>query len=109
MAPNLHAFGGLTAATLSETCDQALEYDAGVIQDTVNLGVSAVGVAFRDPMGQPGGALSVAALSQRMTKQQIREMAAALKTACQEVEQRLRAHKRGAWRAGSPAHPGSRS
>jgi len=103
VAPSLHAFGGLSASGLAKACDQARDYGAGVIQDTVNLGVSAIGVAFRDPMGQPVGALSVAALSQRMTKQRIQEIARALKTECQEVEKRLRAHKRGAWRAGSSA------
>jgi len=101
VAPSLHAFGGITAPGLAKACDQARDYGAGVIQDTVNLGVSAIGVAFRDPMGQPVGALSVAALSQRMTKQRIQDTARALKAECQEVEKRLRAHKRGAWRAGN--------
>ena len=103
VSPNLSAFGGLTAAGLAKACAQARDHGAAVIQDTVNLGVSAVGVAFRDPMGQPVGALSVAALSQRMTKQRIREIAAALKAECHAVERRLRDHRRGAWRAGNTA------
>jgi DNA-binding IclR family transcriptional regulator len=103
VAPGLKAFGGLTAPALAKACEQARQAGASVIQDTVNLGVSAVGVAFRDAMGQSTGALSVAGLSQRMTRQRMRDVASALKLACREVEQNLRAHQRGGWRAGGGA------
>ncbi|HSV47846.1 MAG TPA: IclR family transcriptional regulator [Ramlibacter sp.] len=102
VAPSLGAFGGLTAQALARACESTRDAGASVIKSTINLGVTAVGVAFRDPMGQPLGALSVAALSQRMSKQRTQEISVALKSACKEVEQRLRAHKRGAWHAGGP-------
>ena len=50
-----------------------------------------VGHPFRDTMSQSIGALSVAALSQRMKAPRIRAIKDALQTACLEVEQCLRA------------------
>jgi hypothetical protein len=38
-----------------------------------------------------------------MTRQRMRDVASALKLACREVEQNLRAHQRGGWRAGGGA------
>ncbi|TFZ04499.1 IclR family transcriptional regulator [Ramlibacter rhizophilus] len=98
VAPKLRSFGGLTAAVLAQACRKTRSLGASVIQDTVNLGVSAVGRAFRDALGQPVGALSVAAMSQRMTATRIRRISSELQVACEEVEARLRAHRqRSRW------------
>lgn len=97
---NLSGFGGLTPAALVHDCKRARALGAGYIRNTVSLGVSAVGVAFRDPLLQPMGAFSVAAMSQRMPSARMKEVAVQLRSACDEVEKRLRARKRGAWRTG---------
>lgn len=100
VSPALAPFGNLDGPALREACAKAREVGAAVIQDRISLGVSAVGMPFRDAMGQPAGALSVAALTQRMPARRITEVAALLGTACADVEQRLRSTRRGGWQAG---------
>lgn len=100
VAPNLDAFGHLSAQALADACKAAQERGVSVIEGTINLGVSAVGHPFRDGMGQAIGALSVAALSQRMTAQRIRTVKDSLRATCMDVEQRLRARRRAGWLAG---------
>ncbi len=97
---NLAPFGNLTAKALQEACRQTQERGAALIQNNINLGVTAVGHPFRDAMGQAIGALSVAALSQRMTAARLRQITAQLHTACADVEHRLRAQRRSGWQAG---------
>jgi DNA-binding IclR family transcriptional regulator len=106
VAPGSTKFGGLSVDALEGACRKARSFGASVIQDTVNPGVSAVGKAFRDPLGQPVAALSIAAMSQRMSTDRIRKIADDLETACRNVEQRLRAHKRGSWSSGKDARQG---
>ncbi|MEJ7932433.1 IclR family transcriptional regulator [Ramlibacter sp. AN1015] len=103
VSPLLPQFAGLDTAALERACEEAQQFGAAVVRGTVNLGVSAVGVAFRDPLGQAVGALSVAAMAQRLPARRMREIARQLQAACRGVEQRLRAHKRGGWQAGSRA------
>ncbi len=98
--PKLHAFGRLTGESVAAACQQTRERGVSVIQSTISLGVTAVGHVFRDTMGQAIGTLSVAALSQRMPEQRIRTIAGLLRTACADVEQRLRARRRAGWLAG---------
>ncbi len=99
-AHNLQAFGRLSAATVTEACVQTRDRGVSVIHDKINLGVTAVGHAFHDSMGQVIGALSVAALSQRMPASRIRQISEMLRTACVDVEQRLRGVRRAGWQAG---------
>ena len=103
VAPNLPAFGGLSAETLALACKRSHRLGAAVIRDTVNLGVTAIGVAFRNAMGQAVGALSVAAMSQRMTRERLGKIGTARASATAEVERQLRANRRGAWHAGMAA------
>jgi DNA-binding IclR family transcriptional regulator len=81
-------------------CLQTRERGVSLIQDTINFGVTAVGHPFYDSLGQVIGALSVAALSQRMTHVRIHQISGLLQTACAEVEGRLRGQVRAGWRAG---------
>jgi hypothetical protein len=67
VAPNLAPFGNLTEQAVTDACLQTREQGMSLIRNKINLGVTAVGHPFRDPVGQSVGALSVAALSQRMT------------------------------------------
>lgn len=100
VAPQLGAFGQLTAESAREACAATQVRGIAVIEGTINLGVVAVGYPFRDAMGQAVGALSIAALSQRMTNQRIQTMAAQLREACEDVERRLRSQRRLSWSAG---------
>lgn len=100
VAPKLDAFGHLTAESITEACSATRERGAAVIEGTINLGVTAVGLPFRDTMGQAIGALSVAALSQRMTTPRVHSIRETLRAACMDVERRLRARRRAGWLAG---------
>lgn len=90
----------VTGEHLRAACAAARERGVAVIEGTINPGVTAVGHAFHDAMGQVVGALSVAALSQRMSETRILAIAGLLRTACREVEKRHRARRRGGWLAG---------
>lgn len=100
VAASLSPFGRLTADAVIEACVATRERGASLIEGTVSLGVSAVGMPFRDTMGQPIGALSVAALSQRMTAARISTITDFLRNGCADVERRLRARRRAGWEAG---------
>ncbi|MGJ7530036.1 IclR family transcriptional regulator [Variovorax sp. GB1P17] len=93
VGPSLSAFGKLSTQDLAEACVQARALGAAVIQNRVSLGVKAVGVPFRDSMGQAVGALSVAALSQRLSQRRIAQVADMLRGATQSVEILLRKRK----------------
>jgi DNA-binding IclR family transcriptional regulator len=90
VAPSLASFGDLTAETLEAACVEASSFGAAVIENRVNLGVKAVGVPFRNSVGQPMGALSVAALNQRLDARRVAAVAKLLREAVIEVEQQIR-------------------
>lgn len=90
VAPTLPAFGKLTAQDLAEACIQTRNEGAAVIQNRVSLGVRAVGVAFRNSMSHAVGALSVAALTQRLNQRRTQQISEMLRKATQEVEVLLR-------------------
>ena len=90
VAPLLPAFGHLTESALVQSCAQTRETGIAVIQNRVSLGVTAVGVHFRDSMGQAIGAVSVAALTQRLTPARIRGITSQLKAAAADIEHCLR-------------------
>lgn len=100
VAPSLPPFGRLDADAVTQACAATGKRGYAVIEGTINLGVTAIGHPFRDSMGQAIGALSVAALAQRMTATHIRTIVGLLKTACTDVERRLRARRRAGWQAG---------
>ena len=93
VAPALPAFGRLTETALLEACEQTREAGVAVIQNRVSLGVTAIGAHFCDTMGQAVGAVSVAALSQRMTATRVRSISLRVRSAAREIEQRMRARR----------------
>ena len=99
VAPYLPAFGKLTAEALAEACVRSQETGTALIQDRVSLGVTAVGRHFLDSMGQAIGAVSVAALTQRMTLARIRAIREQLHASAEEI-QRLIKGRRVAFDAG---------
>lgn len=101
VAPKLSSFGGMTAADLERACISARKDGVAVVQDTLSLGVSAVGCAFFDAIGQPVGALSIVALSHRMTRERMRRIAELLKDACSQVQRRMNLQHLNGWKAGT--------
>lgn len=97
--PALPAFGKLTAAALRQACEETARSGVAVIQNRVSLGVTAVGAHFCDSMGQAMGAVSVAALSQRMTAARVRRIALQVRAAAASIEQRIRTRKPLPYRA----------
>jgi DNA-binding IclR family transcriptional regulator len=93
VAPALPAFGKLTDAGLRLACEETARAGEAVIQNRVRLGVTAVGAHFCDSMGQAMGAVSVAALTQRMTAARVRRIAQQVRAAAAEIEQRMRTRK----------------
>ena len=89
VAPSLASYGDLTAERLAEACDKTRDLGMAVIRNRVTLGIAAVGVSFHDSMGQPIAALSVAALTQRMTARRIQQIGELLRAAALSVEQLL--------------------
>jgi len=100
VAPQLSRFSGLNESSLARACVRARRAGYSTITGTVNLGVRAIGRAFRNSFGHPLGALSVAAMSQRLPVERMLEIAELLMHGCQDVEQRLLATRRGNWQAG---------
>lgn len=86
VAPNLGAFGHLDEAGLIKACEDTREFGRSLIQNRVSLGITAVGIHFCNLAGQPIGALSVAALTPRMSPARVRSITGLLRTACGEVE-----------------------
>ncbi len=93
VAPSLAAFGRLTLQALTAACDEAHASGIAVIQNKVSLGVTAVGAHFCDSMGQPIGAISVAALTQRMGGARVERISARVRSAARDIERTLRTKK----------------
>lgn len=100
VGPKLASFRGMSIDLLERTSSRARLEGFSIVQDTVNLGVSAVGHVFRDGMNQPLGALSVAALSHRMTRARLVQIGSVLKDCCADVELRLRSVRSNGWHYG---------
>ena len=90
VGPSLPAVGKLTPAALAEACVTTQAHGVAVIQNRVSLGVTAVGAAFRDSMGLAIGAVSVAALSQRMSPTRLRKISDLVLRGARDIEGSLR-------------------
>ncbi|MFC4278544.1 IclR family transcriptional regulator [Achromobacter aloeverae] len=90
IAPSLDRYRNLTVEDLAAACAQAREARMAVIRNRLNLGVSAVGLPLRNAAGQPVAALSVAAMSQRVTTRRIPMLADQLRAAVAQAETALR-------------------
>ncbi|WP_454691431.1 IclR family transcriptional regulator [Achromobacter aloeverae] len=90
IAPSLDRYRNLTVEDLAAACAQAREARLAVIRNRLNLGVSAVGLPLRNAAGQPVAALSVAAMSQRVTARRIPMLADLLRAAAAQAEAALR-------------------
>jgi len=99
ICPALAPYKGLNAQSVRRACHLTRGRGYALIEGTINLGVTAVGHVFYSSMDQAIGALSVAALSQRMTPARIEHSAALLRQACLQLTQRLHASRVSDWPA----------
>lgn len=74
---------------MADACAQTNREGIAIIHNRVNLGVTALGLPFRDSLGQPIGALSIAAMSQRMAATRIERIGRHLQDAVAAVEEKL--------------------
>jgi DNA-binding IclR family transcriptional regulator len=79
----------------------------GYNRDMIVPRVSAVGVAVMDPAGAPVAALSIAAISSRLSGARLREVVDALRGEARELELRLANSAPGAAPAAEPPDPAS--
>ena len=88
--PYLPDFGNMSADLLRDACDKTVADGMSLVQNKVSMGVTAVGIPFRNSVGTPIGAISVAALTQRMPNSRIQKIAAELRREAANIEARLR-------------------
>lgn len=88
--PSLADFGNMNAQLLTQACEQTVADGMSLVQNKVSMGVTAVGMAFRNSVGTSIGAISVAALTQRMPNSRIQKIAAELRREAANIEARLR-------------------
>ncbi|MDP3083795.1 MAG: IclR family transcriptional regulator [Rubrivivax sp.] len=81
----------LPAALLDSSMAAAASAGHVLVRNRVTLGVSAIGQAFRDALGRPIGAISVAATNDRMADARVRTLAGLLARSVRQIERALRA------------------
>ncbi len=101
VSPKVNAATGMTASILERACARTRQDGVAIVQDTISLGVRAVGQHFCDAMGQPVGALSVAALSHRMTRDRAKCIGEMLRDGCASVERHLQQQHQNGWQSGA--------
>jgi len=89
-AGRLPEFHGLDLQQQREAIDGTRKAGYALVRNRVTLGVTAMGVPFRDSMGRPIGAISVGAIDSRMREQRRREIAALLKEQAASIEKTIR-------------------
>ncbi len=89
-AGRITAYGNLTPESLLGALRRSQELGYGLSENQAVPGVSAVGVPVRGPSGAPLGAMSIAAISSRMSDARKAELCALLRAEAQEVERTVR-------------------
>jgi DNA-binding IclR family transcriptional regulator len=88
--PRLAEFGKLDAAQQREAVDITREAGYSLVRNRVTLGVTAIGLPFRDSMQRPIGAVSVGAIDSRMTAQRRTQITRLLTEQVREIERAIR-------------------
>ncbi|MBN9426340.1 MAG: hypothetical protein J0H09_07525, partial [Burkholderiales bacterium] len=108
IAPRLASEARMSRDDLDSAVRETHAQGLALIHNRVTLGVSAVGIHFRDSMGRTVGSVSVAALHDRMGAQRIRKLGPLLKAAAAEIERNLyEGRRRGTPRARTPGNGGA--
>lgn len=79
------AYGGIDLAYLAEALAQTRERGWSWVANKATQGMTAVGVAIRGPSGEPVAALSISAISSRMSKERAPKLARLLLKQCAEI------------------------
>lgn len=72
---------------------QTRESGYSIIRNRVTRGVTAVGISFADSLGQPFGAITVAAVNARMTAQKTHFIVGRLKQSKRALEEKIRGNR----------------
>lgn len=80
------AYGGIDVAFLAAARSDALARGFAVLGEKATLGMTAVGLAIRGRTGEPIGAISIAAITSRMTPARQSEIARMLRLQCEGIE-----------------------
>ena len=81
------------ATDLRKSLDQAQAKGYAVIRNRITPGVTALGISFKDSLGQVFGAVTVAGLNNRMTPKRIETLRDGLRRAATTIEKALRSHR----------------
>jgi DNA-binding IclR family transcriptional regulator len=89
-APRYRAYGGIDVAYLNEAIAQANAEGFATVADKATAGMTAIGVPILARSGEPIGAISIAAISSRMTPDRRADLARLLGGQCAEISVSLR-------------------
>ena len=81
-AARYRAYGGIDMAYLEASIEEARSRGWASVADKATSGMAAIGVPILDRSGEPLGAISIAAITQRMTVERQTELARMLRAQC---------------------------
>lgn len=79
------AYGGIDLAFLAEALEQARRQGWSTVANKATPGMAAIGAAIRGPSGEPIAALSISAITARMTEERRGTLARLLLEQCAEI------------------------
>lgn len=89
-SPRLAEFNGLKLDDQMAAIEATRRQGYALIKNRVTLGVTAIGIAFRDTMRRPVGALSIGAIDSRMRSPRRKEIVRLLQDQVRQIEKSMR-------------------
>jgi DNA-binding IclR family transcriptional regulator len=83
------AYGGIDLAYLADAVAQTRQRGWSLVANKATQGLTAVGAAIRGPSGEPVAALSISAISSRMSAERAPQLAGLLLRQCQAISDAL--------------------
>lgn len=90
-APRYPAYGGIDLDYLAEALTQTRKRGWSLVANKATSGMTAIGAAIRGPLGEPVAALSISAISSRMTLERAPTVARLLLKHCEAISEALTA------------------
>ncbi len=90
VSPRIELEWGFQETLLKQSLEETRRNGYSTVRNRINPGVTAIGFAFRDSLGQVLGAISIAATNARMKDDRFYLLSDQLKKASLEIEQALR-------------------
>jgi DNA-binding IclR family transcriptional regulator len=88
-APRYPAYGGIDLDYLREAVRQTRERGWSLVANKATSGMTAIGAVIRGPLGEPVAALSLSAITSRMTLERAPTLARLLLTQCDAISDTL--------------------